>query len=112
MSSANDGSLIFDHGESVFNPIDITGQTQATLALTTASAYTSAILLEGRYDLWVDADCYILVGYSTASAVTTSNGYLLRTGGTLPDLLIPRGGAFLGGVVASGAATISYMKVG
>lgn len=91
------------------NVVLLQGHAQGTLSLSTSAAQTS-VLPEGLYDLWTTADCYIKVA-TTANNVTTSTGYLLRSGVTLPSVLI-RGVDKIGGIVASGTATLSYHKVG
>lgn len=99
--------LVFEHGTAVTDHIDIEGNAQAQLSLSTTAAQTAA-LTEGIYDIWCDVDCYIKVA-PTADDVTTSTGYLLRADNTVP--LIVRKDSKIGGIVASGTATFSYHKV-
>lgn len=92
----------------VHDAVVIEGSTQGTLALSTTGAETAA-LREGIYDVWCTADCFIKVG-TTASDVTTSNGYVLLAGNVIPVLI--REDRKLGGVVGTGTATLSYHKTG
>ena len=92
----------------VSDVIRIGGYAQQTLSLSTTAAQTGQ-LREGIYDLWCDEDCYIKCA-ADSSDVTTSNGYLLRANNTIP-IAIERNER-LGGIVASGTATLSYHRVG
>lgn len=87
--------------------VQLSGNAQGTLSLSTTAADTAA-LSGGIYDVWSDVDCYIKVA-TVADDVTTSTGYLLRTGNTMP-IIVPDQ-EVIGGIVASGTGTLSYHKV-
>lgn len=99
------GSLA--HVDFVTDPIDIEGEAQATLAVSTSEAATAA-LTEGIYDLWSDVDTWLKVG-TTVTGVTSSTGYLLRANNTIP--LFVRQSSKIG-AIAGGAGTLRYHKVG
>lgn len=98
---------MLSHSASVTDAIDLFGNAQGTVSLSTTGAQ-SAALAEGLYDVWCADDVYIKID-PTASDVTTSTGYLLRAGNTIP--LIVRQSHKIGGVLASGTSTLCYHKV-
>lgn len=91
--------------------VDIRGRTQASITFN-ASAQVSSVLTEGIYDLWSTADCYLAVSNSnaTANAVTSSNGYLLRAGNTVPFRIRP--GDIIGAIQSSVSGTLAFVQVG
>lgn len=99
-----------DHGTRINDAIDIEGNAQSTLALTTTGAQTGAGLPEGLYDVWATADVYIKVHATTASDVTTGTGYLIRANNTV--VVAIRQGSVLGAVLPTGTGTLSYQRVG
>lgn len=95
----------------VTDSISLSGNAQASVALSTTEA-VSAALDSGVYDVWCASDCYLKVATAalhTATPVTTSNGYLLRAGNTVP-IYVPDQEK-IGGIVASGTTTLYYHKV-
>lgn len=96
------------HARFVTDPVDIEVHTQANFAITAAAAQSSA-LDEGIYDLWTTTDCYVKVA-PTANDVTTSTGYLLRAGSTVPFAI--RKGSNIGAITSGAAGTISFHRVG
>lgn len=94
--------------------IDITDNAVDDLSLTTTVAAT-AVLSAGLYDVWASADCYIASG-TDLSTLTTANGRPLAGGETPSTLTITPNiqieeGEKLGGITASGIATLYYQKV-
>jgi hypothetical protein len=87
--------------------ITITGESQKQLAISATAAQTEP-LLGGLYDLWSTVDAHIKVG-SVGSDVTSTNGYLLRAGVTLPALRISDDLRI--GAIAASAGTLSYHKI-
>lgn len=100
--------IVLHHPEFVTDPVDIEGYEAGTVSLSTTAA-ASAALEEGIYDVWADVDCYIRLS-AAPTAVTTSNGYLMRVGNTMPYLV--KNGSKIGAIVASGTGTLKYHKVG
>ncbi len=92
----------------ISDPADLEGNAQGTLSLSTTGAQTAQLVL-GVYDVWADADCYLKVANGTASDVTTSTGYKLIKDNVIP--IIIRKDRRIGGIVATGTATLSYHKV-
>lgn len=91
----------------ISDAVALSGFSQTTVSLSTSAAQ-SAALTAGIYDVWCDVDCYIKVA-ATANDVTTSTGYLLRAGNTIP-LIIPDQQK-IGGIVSSGTGTLTYHRV-
>ncbi len=89
--------------------VDIEGQAQDSLALTSTGADTDA-LDAGIYDLWCDLDVYLKVHATDASDVTTSTGYLMRSGNTITVKIRPD--SKIGGVLGSGTGTLYFHKIG
>lgn len=77
------------------------------LSISASGTQTSA-LTEGAYDIWTTTDCYIKVA-ATASDVTTSTGYLLRSGNTITIAVGP--GEKVGAITASASGTLSLHRV-
>lgn len=100
-------AINLSHGQLVKDAIDIEGNPQATLSLTSSAAQTAA-LAEGVYHVWADAVSYIKVD-PTANDVTTSTGYIIRANAT-PVPVIVRAGSKIGGITGT-TATLSYQKV-
>lgn len=96
-------------GEFVSDVVDLYNRTQATLALSTTADDTAA-LAEGTYDVWCDAECFLSVAPTDATGVTTANGYILQANTVIT--LYVRQDHKIGGIVASGTATLSYHKIG
>ena len=84
------------------------GNSQGQLSVSGTAAQTSAFTDGGYYDLWCDVDVYIKVG-ETANDVTTSSGYLVRSGATVPNVLIKKNNK-LGGISTS-SGTLRFHKV-
>lgn len=84
------------------NAINIQGRSQKSVA----GGSESELLLPGVYDVWADADCYIKLDQKSAMTVTSSNGYLLRAGNTLPVQVTSP--SFIG---VSAGATLKYHQV-
>lgn len=102
---------VWEQGTKVYDGVDISNPVN-TLSLTTTAAQTDA-LPYGVYDIWASADCFILTG-TDVSGVTTSGagiGRRLLSTDTLPNIVIVNNKK-LGGIVASGNATLYYQKVG
>lgn len=91
------------------NTVSIAGSTQGTLALSTTGAETVA-LPEGSYDVFCSDDFYLKVHGTTASDVTTSTGYFIKGGSVFKDVFIPKDHK-MGGILASGNATLQYHRV-
>lgn len=92
------------------NSVHLTGNSQATLALTNTGEDTAA-LAGGVYDLFCTSDFYMKVDANNASDVTTATGYFVKGGETLPGVIIPEQYK-LGAVLTSGTASLMYHKVG
>lgn len=92
----------------VTDALNLAGNARADLALTTSAAQTASVLTAGRYAVSTSADCFIKVN-ATASDVTTANGYPLKA--NTVEFLNFSGSEKLGGIVATGTATLSYHKV-
>jgi hypothetical protein len=100
-----------NHGERVYDGVYIGGAV-GELSLTTTAAQTAA-LNEGLYDIMATADAFVKTG-ATANDVTTSStgvGRKIAAGVWLPNVRVDEG-MKLGGIVASGTATLYYQKVG
>lgn len=82
------------------NAIHITGNSQGSVG-----AASQVYLGAGVYDVWSAADTYIKVNKISSLDVSSSNGYLLRAGNTVP--LILKEPAYLGST-----GTLYYHKVG
>ena len=82
------------------NAIHITGASQGSVG-SASQVYLNA----GVYDVWSVVDAYIKVNKTLASDVTSSTGYLLRSGNTIP--LILKEPSYLGST-----QTVYYHKVG
>lgn len=95
-------------GTRVTDVIDIAGRAQATLSVSGTAAQTAA-LAQGVYDVWCSAEVFIKVG-ETANDVTTSTGYVIRSGNVVP-VWVPANNK-LGAITAGGAATLCYHRVG
>lgn len=93
--------------ELITEVLNIRGFSQGTpLSISTSAAQTAA-LTEGFYDVWSSVDAYIKVE-TTATDVTSSNGYLIRTGSTV-TVAVPAGCKL--GAIAGSSGTLSYHRV-
>jgi hypothetical protein len=95
----------------VSEAVDIRGRQQASVAFN-GTAAVSNTLVEGIYDLWATADCYLAVSNSNAvaNAVASNTGYLLRAGNTVPFRIRP--GDIIGVIQASASGTLAFVQVG
>jgi hypothetical protein len=82
--------------------------TRTDLAISAVAAQTAA-LVEGRYDVWSDVDCFIKI-HTTANDVTTGNGYLLRANNTVT--IAVREDHRVGAITTSASGTLSLHRVG
>lgn len=88
--------------------LSITGFARGTdLSISSTGAHT-AVLDQGAYDIWCSTDCYIKTA-ATANDVTTSSGYLLRSGNTITIAI--DSGHKLGGITTAASGTLSYHRV-
>lgn len=83
------------------------GSTRVDVTLS-ATAAQSAALGAGIYDVWSTTDCYIATE-TTATTVTTANGYLLRANNTI-SVVLPHNYK-VGGITTAAAGTLSIFKV-
>ena len=83
------------------------GNAAVTLAVSAVAAQTAALTF-GIYDVWCTVDVYIKVN-PIANDVTVANGYLIRTGTTVPVVI---GDADKLGAIAGGAGTLSFHRIG
>lgn len=90
------------------NSVNIQGNSAKSLSVSGTGAQTSEKLLPGVYDVWCDVDVFIKVDKSTASDVTTSDGYKIFAGNVVP-VQVPSE-SFLG-AIAGGSGTLKYHKV-
>jgi hypothetical protein len=90
------------------NAIYIENQTQASFAISSTAAQSSA-LERGYYDVWSTIDCYLRVD-ETATGVTTANGYMLFSGNTITLFVDDQ--RKIGAITAAGTGTLSLHKVG
>lgn len=97
-----------DGSRKITDAIDIEDWSQGSISLTTTVAFAAPGDGEGIYDVWCAVDCYVHVGPDAAS-LTTSTGYLLRAGNTIP--LMVRKNSGIGGILASGANTLYYHRI-
>lgn len=96
-------------GEQVTDAIDLRDKVRVDLSVGITAAQTAAFASDGLYDIWCTAaELYIRVA-ADASGVTTSNGYLLKTGNTITFFV--RAGDKVGGILASGTGTLSIHGV-
>lgn len=86
--------------------LDIEERAAGTLAFS-GTATQTAPLVEGIYDVWATTDVYVKVA-PTASDVTLANGYLIRSGSTVPILVRVNSRI---GAIGAGAATLSFHMV-
>lgn len=96
------------HPQRVSDIIDLEGFTRTDLAVATA-ATQSAVIDEGFYDVWADQNMYIEISPS-ATALTSSNGYLLRQNNTITVLI--RKNSKIAGMMVTASGTLSWHKVG
>jgi hypothetical protein len=66
------------------NAVNIQGRRQLTFTIA-AKSFTNP-LSPGVYDVWADADVYVKISKdkTDAETVSSSNGYLIRSGNTVP----------------------------
>jgi len=100
--------ILNDHGVGVSDWADLEGNTQGTVTSATTAAQ-SAALTEGVYDIWCDQDTYVAVGTAASTGLTTTTGYLLRQGNTMPVLV--RQNSKIGAIMSTATGTLSYFKV-
>jgi len=91
----------------VTDALNLSGNARVDVSLTTSAAQSAALAV-GRYAVSTSADCFIKVN-ATANDVTTANGYPLKAN-TVEFLNVPSNEK-IGGIVATGTATLSYHKV-
>ena len=77
------------------------------LSISAVAAQTAALDM-GAYDIWTTTDCYIKVS-TTATGVTTSNGYLLRSGNTITIAVGSQ--EKVGAITSAAAGTLSMHRV-
>ena len=105
MALTNQGGSSY---RNVSDAVNLYGNARTTGVSISTSAAQSGLLSEGIYDVWTDVECYLKVA-ATANDVTTSTGYILRTGISLP-LAIPNQ-TRIGAITASGTGTLNIHKV-
>lgn len=88
--------------------VDIKGRSQATLAISSVAAQTTAPGT-GIYDVWADADCFVKVN-PAANDVTTANGYPLFAGNVVPFFL--RSDDKIGAITTGASSNLHYHQTG
>lgn len=93
------------------NYVDINGRSQSTLSVSGTAAQTG-VLTPGVYDVWCDeSDVYIKVA-GTANDVTTSNGYVIKTGNVVAVKIGAPTDMKLGAITGGTSGTLRYHRVG
>lgn len=88
--------------------VNIKGRVQRTF--TVATGISSEQLTPGVYDVWADGDVYMKVDSDVAAAKpTSSTGYLLKSGNTVPFRVTDNAYLLAGGGTAT---NVYYHKVG
>lgn len=90
------------------NNVILIGNAQQQLNVSSSAAQTPVLSI-GLYDVWANVDIYIKVG-TTATDVTSNNGYLIRAGETLANINILRDDHKIG-AISSISGVMSYHKV-
>lgn len=91
------------------NAVNIQGHTQLTFNAGTTGEQHAEKLTPGVYDVWAAADVYLKLDQSNAADVTTTSGYLLRSGNTVPLLVTTP--SYLGAASATGTPAVFFHKV-
>lgn len=91
------------------NAVNIQGRSQFTFNASTTGEQYAEKLLPGVYDVWAAADVYLKIDQSDAADVTTTTGYLLRSGNTVP--LQVSSPSYLGAASASGTPAVFFHQV-
>lgn len=107
--SITDGKFISRAVDLRATAVILTGNAQATLAVTATASQTAAFADGGLFDVWCDeADCWLAVGANPSATVSTTLGYKLYKGNVVTIFV---GGADKLGAVAASAGTLRYHKV-
>lgn len=98
----------------ITDAVYLQGYSQANFAISAVGAQSSALTVSklpgaGLYDVWADVDCFVKVSATDASDVTTSTGYLLRAGNTVPHI-IPSGSK-IGAITSGATGTLRFHRV-
>ncbi len=93
----------------ISDPVDLEGYAQVSPLSISGSAAQTAILPEGRYDIWSDVDCWVKIA-DTANDVTSTTGYKLFAGNVVT--VIVRLNRKIGAITGGSSGTLSAHKVG
>ena len=98
----------------ITDAVYLQGYSQANFAISGVGAQSAALTIDSPisgaaiYDVWADVDCFIKIG-ATASNVTTTTGYLLRAGNSIP-VIVPTGSR-IGAITSGAAGTLAFHRV-
>lgn len=84
------------------------GRSQKSLVVSVAAAQTP-VLGAGVYDVWCDVNCWIAVGPSASTGLTSDTGYIIFAANVVSVMV--RDGDKIG-AIAGGAGTLRYHQIG